>query len=79
MTKVGNFICIQMVELKNLQEPLIWEDESCAIPFATNTQMRAEIVLMTTVKKLKHQSGCFENTPKFNWQPMEFFQNRVSC
>ena len=61
------------VELRNLQEPLIWAVVSCAIPSAKNRQMRAEKVWVTTVKKLIIQSGCFENTPKFNWQPMEFF------
>ena len=41
-----------------------------------NRKMRAEIAWVTTVKKFLNQSGSFENTPNFNWQTMEFFENR---
>ena len=34
------------------QEPFIWTIVSCAMPSAMNRQMRAEIVWVTTVKKL---------------------------
>ena len=37
-----------------------------------NRQMRVEIAWVTTVRRLINQSGRFQNTPKFNWQPMEF-------
>ena len=57
MTKVGFFICVQMGRAV----------VSCAIPSTMNRQMRAEIVWVTTVKKLINQSGCFKNTLKFNW------------
>ena len=63
-----------MGRLRNLQEPLIWAVVSCAIPSTMNRQMRAEIVWVTTVKKFINQSGCFENTLKFNWQPMSFLR-----
>ena len=52
--------------MRNLQEPLIWAVVSCAVPSEMTRQMRAEIIWITTVKKLINQSGCFENTPKFN-------------
>ena len=38
-----------------------------------NEKTGAEIAWVTTVKKLINQSGNYENTPKSNWQPMEFF------
>ena len=53
--------------------PFIWMVKSCAISFAMNRRKRTEIAWMTTAKKLVNQSGTFENTPKFNWQPMELF------
>ena len=31
---------------------------------------------MTTVKKLVNKSGGFEDAVKFNWEPMESFENR---
>ena len=31
---------------------------------------------MTTVKKLVNSSGGFEDAAKFNWEPLESFENR---
>ena len=67
------------VILRNLQEVFIWTVLSCSISSTMNRQKRTEIAWMTTMKKLINQSGSFENTAKFNWQPMELFENRRIC
>ena len=66
------------VELRNLQEPLIWAVVSCAIPSAMNRQMRAEIVWVTTVKKLLNQSGWFEKKNEIQLATNGVFENRTS-
>ena len=39
-------------------------------------QARVGAEWMTIVKKLLNESGHFEETVKFNWEPMELFVNR---
>ena len=41
-----------------------------------NSQKRTEIAGLTIVKKLLNQSGGFDDTVKFDWQPMELFENK---
>ena len=32
---------------------------------------------MTTLKKFVNKSGSFEDIAKFNWKPIELFENRI--
>ena len=73
---VGKMFFFIYVQMGSIEEPFIWMFMSCAISSTTNGQKRTEIARMTTVKKLISESGTFENTVKFNWQPMELFKNR---
>ena len=78
VTKVFFLSVYRWVELRNLQEPLIWAVVSCAIPSAMNRQMRAEIVWVTTVKKLLNQSGWFEKKNEIQLATNGVFENRTS-
>ena len=66
----------RLTELRNLQEPFIWMVVSYTISSTTSRQLRAKVTGMTIVKKLVNYSGSFEDTAKFNWEPMESFENR---
>ena len=50
---------------------------SCTISPTMSRQKRTKVTGMTIVKKLVNQSGSFEDTAKFNWEPMESLENRI--
>ena len=63
------------VDLRHLQELIIWSLISCCISTKTNRQKRTKIPGWTTVKKLTNHSGSFEDAAIFKWQPMKALAN----
>ena len=68
------------VILLNLQEPFIWTVVSCAIIFQNEQTKANQNSWDEHCKETSKLSGSFENTAKFDWQPMELLENgRCLC
>ena len=65
-------IYVQMDRIEEPRGTFYLTVVSC-ITYFTSYQKITKIAGMTTLKKLVNLSGSFEDTAKFNWQPMELF------
>ena len=52
---------------------------SCTVSSTMSRHKRTKVTGMATVKRLVNYSGSFEDTTKFNWEPMESFVFVTVC